>query len=80
LVDQSVVSNVRRAAAIASCMSSALASVARPSTSPLAGLTFSTVLPVDESRNRPSMNNRVSGLNWTVAAATGEAVIGDPSH
>jgi hypothetical protein len=41
---------------------------------------LSTVFPVDESRSRPSMNSLVSGLNWTVFAATGEAVIGTPSR
>jgi hypothetical protein len=54
-VDQSVVSKARLAAAMASSMSSAPASVQTPSTSSVAGLMLSAVFPVDDSRSRPSM-------------------------
>ena len=45
LVDQSVSSKARRAAPMARCMSSAEASATSPSTSSVAGLTFSNRLP-----------------------------------
>ena len=65
-VDQSVSSKARRAAAMARCISAADASATAPSTSSVAGLTFSKVAPESASTSAPSMSIRVSG--WTVGA------------
>ncbi|GAB4998032.1 hypothetical protein MAHJHV65_40870 [Mycobacterium avium subsp. hominissuis] len=73
-----MVSKARRAAAIASFMSPAQASVAVPRGSSVAGLMLVTVAPDAELRNSPLMYNRDSGWNAKPLAATDGVVIALP--
>src|SRR5438477_429243 len=67
LVDQSVSSKARRAASMARCISASDPSATCPSTSSVAGLTFSNVLPESAATSLPSMSILVSGLTFGVS-------------
>ena len=58
--DHSVVSNARRAAAIARCASATVASAATPRTASVAGLTVSKVAPPVAGTSSPSISSRSS--------------------
>ena len=80
LVDQSVSSKARRAAAMARSMSSWPASAVVPSTSSVAGLTLSNRRPEIASSSFPSMSIRASPVmavpSWVVVMVRSSSAVG----